>query len=121
MPLAASLTDLANYLAGSAEYLLAGLYIAMALAVSIHTTLWKRDSRAVIGWIGVAWLSPYIGALAYYLFGINRIHRRAVQLSVRRAWRHAEEIKMPTARRLNSSDGKSTSTCFRSSAARAYS
>ena len=94
MPLAASLTELANYLAGSAEYLLAGLYIAMALAVSVHATLWKRDSRAVIGWIGVAWLSPYIGALAYYLFGINRIQRRAVQLSVRRAWRHAEEIKL---------------------------
>ena len=75
MPLAAFLTDLANYLAGSAEYLLAGLYIAMALAVSVHATLWKRDSRAVIGWIGVAWLSPYIGALAYYLFGINRIQR----------------------------------------------
>ncbi|WP_020180782.1 phospholipase D-like domain-containing protein [Methylopila sp. M107] len=40
----------------------------------------KRDVRAAIGWIGVAWLSPFLGAALYLGFGVNRVHRKARRL-----------------------------------------
>ena len=52
----------------------------MALGVTIHAILWKRDSRAVIGWVGLAWLAPFLGTCAYVCFGINRIQRKADSL-----------------------------------------
>ena len=42
-----------------------------------HAVLYKRDSRATIGWVGLILLTPLVGALLYWMFGINRIHRRA--------------------------------------------
>lgn len=46
----------------------------------MHAPLNKRDVRAAIGWIGVVWLSPVLGALLYIGFGINRVQRRARRL-----------------------------------------
>lgn len=46
----------------------------------MHALLNKRDVRAAIGWIGVAWLSPFFGALFYLGFGINRVQRKAWRL-----------------------------------------
>ena len=48
-----------------------------AAAVTAHVLLRKRDVRAAIGWIGLAWLSPITGPALYYFFGINRVTRRA--------------------------------------------
>lgn len=42
-----------------------------------HAVLYKRDSRATIGWVGLILLAPILGALLYWLFGINRIQRKA--------------------------------------------
>jgi len=52
----------------------------LALAVSCHALLRRRDPRAVLIWILVAWLLPFLGPVLYYFFGINRIRRRASQL-----------------------------------------
>lgn len=54
--------------------------ILLSIAATVHAAMTKRDVRSAAGWVGVIWLSPYIGALAYYLLGINRISRRAVRL-----------------------------------------
>jgi len=51
---------------------------ASALGVTIHAVLWKRDSRAVIGWVGLAWLAPLVGVFAYLCLGVNRIERKAL-------------------------------------------
>ena len=51
-----------------------------ASAATVHALLNKRDVRAAIGWIGVAWLSPVFGALLYVGFGINRVQRKARRL-----------------------------------------
>lgn len=51
-----------------------------ASAVTIHAVLWKRDTRSVIAWVGLAWLTPLLGSTAYFAFGINRIQRRATAL-----------------------------------------
>jgi cardiolipin synthase len=61
-------------------YLLMALDFAIALAASGHAVLHKRDSRAAVAWVGLIWLAPFLGALLYVLFGINRIRRRARSL-----------------------------------------
>jgi len=54
--------------------------LVVAVGASAHAILNKRDVRAAIGWTGLIFFSPYVGALIYYVFGINRIRRRAVRL-----------------------------------------
>jgi cardiolipin synthase len=56
------------------------LHVAFAGSVSVHVLLRKRDVGSATGWIGLAWLSPFIGSAIYFLFGINRVNRRAREL-----------------------------------------
>jgi len=56
--------------------------VALAICVTVHAVLWKRDSRAVIAWVGLAWLTPLLGASAYWVLGINRVHRKAIGLNL---------------------------------------
>ncbi len=60
----------------------------LALLVTGHALLRKRDVAACMGWIGLAWVAPVWGALFYYLFGINRVTRRALQVRRPRPPRH---------------------------------
>jgi cardiolipin synthase len=69
--------------------------IALASSVTVHAVLWKRDSRAVIGWVGLAWLAPFVGALAYFWLGVNRIERRATALQLRDCWSQDEPETSP--------------------------
>jgi cardiolipin synthase len=57
---------------------------AAGLWASAHIVLYKRDSRAAIAWVGLVVLVPLVGSVFYYLFGINRIQRRAHRLRRRR-------------------------------------
>lgn len=63
------------------ETLAAILYVLLAAAVTVDVLLKKSDVRGALGWIGLVWLAPIFGALLYYLFGINRVTRRALKLS----------------------------------------
>lgn len=56
------------------------LEILVALSATAHILLTKRDVGAAIGWIGLAWLSPIVGGILYFSFGINRVKRRARSL-----------------------------------------
>ncbi|MEK0430523.1 MAG: hypothetical protein RL139_327 [Gemmatimonadota bacterium] len=47
------------------------------VAASLHAILRKRDVRAAIGWAGLIWLVPGLGAVLYVMLGLNRIKRRA--------------------------------------------
>jgi cardiolipin synthase A/B len=49
----------------------------ISAAMTIHVLLRKRNVTSAIGWIGLAWLSPIVGAILYFTFGINRVQRRA--------------------------------------------
>ena len=53
------------------------LTILLSVIASGHAVLYKRDSRAAIGWVGLIWLVPIVGAVLYGLLGINRIRRQA--------------------------------------------
>lgn len=56
------------------------LYVALAVTVTADVLLKKSDVRGALGWIGAAWFSPILGGLFYYLFGINRVTRRALKM-----------------------------------------
>jgi cardiolipin synthase len=56
------------------------LHIGLALGVTVNALLKRSDVRAALGWIGLVWLAPILGSLLYFLFGINRVSRRAVKL-----------------------------------------
>src|SRR4029453_7717735 len=55
-------------------------HIASAALVTVHVLLYKRNVAASVSWIGIAWLSPFLGALLYVTMGINRVKRRAQRL-----------------------------------------
>ena len=55
-------------------------HIAIAALVTVHILLYKRNVAASVSWIGIAWLSPFLGALLYVTMGINRVKRRAQRL-----------------------------------------
>ena len=55
-------------------------YVLLAGLVTGDILLKKSDVRGALGWIGVVWLAPIIGSLLYYMFGINRVTRRALKL-----------------------------------------
>ncbi len=56
--------------------------------VTVHAVLQKRDERAVISWVGLAWLAPIIGSIVYAILGVNRIQRSAVAAGLKSAWTH---------------------------------
>lgn len=57
-----------------------GVGLLLAVLVTAHALLRKRDVAAAVGWIGLAWFAPYMGAAAYFVLGINRVQRRAREL-----------------------------------------
>jgi len=62
------------------EGLVLALYILLAGLVTIDVLLKKSDVPRALGWIGLVWLTPIFGSLLYYLFGINRVTRRALKM-----------------------------------------
>ena len=55
-------------------------HVAIAARVTVHVLLYKRNVGASVSWIGIAWLSPFLGALLYATMGVNRVKRRAQRL-----------------------------------------
>ena len=62
------------------NYVLAALALVLSVCGSVHAILYKRDSRAAVLWVGFIWLIPLGGPVLYFMFGVNRIRRRAVLL-----------------------------------------
>ena len=52
----------------------------IAVWVTYHVLLNKRAVGSAVAWIGIAWLSPFLGGLLYAIMGINRVKRRAKRL-----------------------------------------
>ncbi len=61
---------------------LISIYLVVAVAAGIHVLLYKRDSRAAFGWLGLIIVFPLAGAFLYVLFGVNRIQRKARRISL---------------------------------------
>ncbi|SFI16638.1 phospholipase D-like domain-containing protein [Planctomicrobium piriforme] len=62
---------------------------SVAICAVLHAVLNKRETQSVIGWVGLIWLSPFIGSALYLCFGINRIRRqgRRIQKGMDRHFR----------------------------------
>lgn len=75
---------MSDWLPPPLAFLFSTLHTVLALAVSIHVLLRKREAGSAIAWMGLAWLSPGIGVILYLLFGINRVHRKAYRIRSRR-------------------------------------
>lgn len=88
-----------GWLAQIITLLVAVIHVAGAIGATIHMLFHKRDVRSVIGWMGLAWLSPVFGSLLYLLFGINRVQRKAYRISRRRRSLHEHAFSAPPARR----------------------
>ena len=56
------------------------VHLAAALTVTTYVLLQDRQSKAAVAWIGLAWLAPVIGSIAFLCLGINRIERKADEL-----------------------------------------
>ncbi len=76
----------------------AALSVSVALLATGHVVLHKRDVRAALGWVGIIWFAPVLGATAYFVLGVNRIRRRAqaLRLPEVRA-RMPDELRPPPA------------------------
>jgi len=53
------------------------LGLVLAICVTVHALLRKREVASAVGWIGLSWFAPFFGAGLYFLMGINRVQRRA--------------------------------------------
>lgn len=65
----------------------------LAVLSSGHAILHKRETQSVIGWVGLIWLSPFIGSLLYFCFGINRIERKGARIQKRMDHRFREALR----------------------------
>ena len=61
-----------------------GLLISVSIILTIHILLYKSDPKASLMWIALVWLAPIFGTIFYFLFGINRISRRASRIGKNR-------------------------------------
>jgi cardiolipin synthase len=53
------------------------LSLLIAIAVTVHVLLTRREVAPSAGWIGLAWFAPFLGGFLYFVLGINRVQRRA--------------------------------------------
>ena len=83
-----------TWLGGVWPYLLLLVDLVFATAATIDAVLRKRDTRATIGWVALVWLSPLIGSVLYFCFGINRIERKAVSLQLQSQWHHSRQVTL---------------------------
>jgi cardiolipin synthase len=91
-------------------HLTAAAILGLTVAASAHAILVKRDTRSTIGWVGLIWLSPVFGAIAYAVLGVNRIRSRATQLRAGHARiTHELEPAVPTTDRLCAAVGPADS------------
>jgi len=60
--------------------LLVATFWALSVLSAGHALLTKRDPRAALGWIVTCLALPGLGALFYWLLGVNRIRARAREL-----------------------------------------
>src|SRR5210317_2441254 len=66
-----------DFLRGAWPHIVSGIIFLAILATAVHILYKKRDSRAAAGWLGLVWFAPVLGVCLYWIFGVNRIRRRA--------------------------------------------
>lgn len=52
------------------------VHLVSAVLTVVHILLRKENEGSAVSWIGVVLLSPFLGVVLYWMFGINRIKRQ---------------------------------------------
>ena len=65
--------------------LLSAGHLLLSTVLSLEILLHKERPVSAVLWLGIVWAFPYLGALAYATFGVDRVRRGAAE---RRAARH---------------------------------
>jgi cardiolipin synthase len=74
------------------------VHLMLAVGVTVHVLLNKRDAGSAAAWIGLAWLAPILGSVLYLFLGINRVRRRAISLRSHALASPAPQVRLPTGR-----------------------
>ena len=74
------MNDLWEHLFHAREDVTLAIGLILAIVVTFHILLTKREVASAVGWIGLVWFAPIFGAITYLMFGVNRVRRRARQL-----------------------------------------
>lgn len=64
------------------KVLIITIFTALCMAISLHIIIYKKDSRSALGWLMLVISAPILGAIIYFIFGLNRIQRKAVKLDL---------------------------------------
>lgn len=75
-----AIEELSGYISFHWVSILGILHISLSFPTAIHVLLYKENERTSLAWIGLVFLSPILGSMFYWLFGINRIKRSAQRL-----------------------------------------
>jgi len=70
--------NIADLLSEIWPHLVAAATFLAILATAVHILYKKHDTRAAAGWLGLVWFAPILGVCLYWMFGVNRIKRRAM-------------------------------------------
>ncbi|MBT1450043.1 PLDc N-terminal domain-containing protein [Glaciecola sp. XM2] len=73
------------------------IHVSVSSITAMHVVLYKENERTSLAWIGLVVLSPIIGSLFYWIFGVNRIQRFAQKI-------HPPEINNDIPMELSSID-----------------
>ena len=82
-----------------AALLLSIVHLSLAALSAGHALLYKREPRAAIGWIAISLGVPFLGPIAYYMFGVNRVRTTAA------AYRQGGMIGFERPQRLTGATG----------------
>jgi cardiolipin synthase len=69
-------------------------HLAVAIPVCLHILLTKHEAT-VPSWLALVLISPFLGALFYWILGINRIQRRARKLRGGHQLKYVPQLKDP--------------------------
>lgn len=70
------------------------LVILFALFTAAHVVSYKRDVRSAAGWTGIIIFFPLVGAVLYWMMGVNRIKRKAVNLRFHTVQTYRSRVKL---------------------------
>lgn len=76
------MTTYLSELAPSDILAIIGIICAQGISIlaALHAVMTKRDPRSAAGWAALILLTPFGGAILYWLLGINRIERKAKKI-----------------------------------------
>ena len=60
-------------------FILVAAWLILGIAAATHAISFKRDPRGAVIWVFLALILPLIGPWLYWVLGINRIERRALE------------------------------------------